>query len=204
MEERFHLRSLVCSYCCRYSVTAFFNFYGGKGAGKSSEGVVAPVGSSACHVLQGDSRAPSSMLQWPITADAEALAWNPFEPTQFLVSSEDGIVAAFDARAGAESKPMYRLSAHDKPTCSLSFSSAVRGLLATASTDKQASTSLTRSEPDRTFAASHPCDGAAFMRAIACLLTHDLRQGRTAIKEGEVLSIWLSTFTICSITHCRN
>jgi periodic tryptophan protein 1 len=34
------------------------------------------------------------------------------------------------------SAPLFRLSAHDKPTCSLSFCTAAPGLLATASTDK--------------------------------------------------------------------
>jgi len=32
---------------------------------------------------------------------------------------------------------LYRLSAHDRPACALTFCTAVPGLLATASTDKQ-------------------------------------------------------------------
>ena len=87
--------------------------------------------------MQGDSRQPSNHLTWDVSADVEALAWDPFNPTHFLVSSEDGIVAAFDARSGGGSSPLYRLSAHDKPACCLSFNPAARGLLATASTDKQ-------------------------------------------------------------------
>ena len=51
------------------------------------------------------------------------------------MSSEDGLVAAFDARAGAA--PLFRLSAHDKPTCAMSFCAAAPGLLATGSTDKK-------------------------------------------------------------------
>jgi hypothetical protein len=39
---------------------------------------------------------------------------------------------------GSGSEPLFRLSAHDKPTCALSFSAAAPGLLATASTDKKA------------------------------------------------------------------
>ena len=35
------------------------------------------------------------------------------------------------------SAALFRLSAHDKPTCTLSFCPAVRGLLATGSTDKK-------------------------------------------------------------------
>ena len=76
-------------------------------------------------------------LRWEVSADIEALTWDPHNPTCFLASSEDGIVAAFDARAGAGGAPLYRLSAHDKPTCCLSFCPAARGLLATGSTDSQ-------------------------------------------------------------------
>ncbi|WIA09103.1 hypothetical protein OEZ85_008515 [Tetradesmus obliquus] len=84
-----------------------------------------------------DVRSPgAAALVWGVSADVEALAWNPGSPTCFLVSSEDGIVAAFDARGGAGSSPLFRLAAHDKPTCALSFCPAAPGLLATASTDK--------------------------------------------------------------------
>ena len=88
-------------------------------------------------IMQGDSRAPASHLAWEVSADVEDLAWDPSNPTRFLVSSEDGIVAAFDARSGGGASPLYRLSAHDKPACCLSFNPAAKGLLATASTDKQ-------------------------------------------------------------------
>ncbi|EFN57876.1 hypothetical protein CHLNCDRAFT_141885 [Chlorella variabilis] len=74
---------------------------------------------------------------WQVSADVEALAWDPHHPTQFVVSGEDGVVAMYDTRQGAASAPLYRLSAHDKPTCALSFCPAVPGLLATSSTDKK-------------------------------------------------------------------
>jgi hypothetical protein len=52
--------------------------------------------------LQVDVRSPTAAaLVWGVSADVEALSWNPGSPTCFLVSSEDGIVAAFDARGGA-------------------------------------------------------------------------------------------------------
>lgn len=38
------------------------------------------------------------MPTWQLSADVEALAWDPHHPTQFVVSSEDGVVAAYDAR----------------------------------------------------------------------------------------------------------
>ena len=92
--------------------------------------------------MQGDARAPSGNLGWDVSADIEALSWDPFNPTRFLASSEDGIVAAFDARSGGGAAPLFRLSAHDKPACCLSFNPAARSLLATASTDKQVASSL--------------------------------------------------------------
>jgi len=73
-----------------------------------------------------------------LSADCEALAWAPHAPAQFLVASEDGLVAGYDARAGAGAPPLFRLAAHDKPACALAFCAAAPGLLATASTDKKA------------------------------------------------------------------
>lgn len=40
----------------------------------------------------------ASVPTWQVSADVEALAWDPHHPTQFVVSSEDGVVAAYDAR----------------------------------------------------------------------------------------------------------
>lgn len=49
---------------------------------------------------QMDMRQPdaASVPSWPISADVEALAWDPHTPTQFVVASEDGAVASYDAR----------------------------------------------------------------------------------------------------------
>lgn len=50
--------------------------------------------------MQLDVRQPdaASVPTWQLSADVEALAWDPHHPTQFMVSSEDGVVAAYDAR----------------------------------------------------------------------------------------------------------
>ena len=51
---------------------------------------------------QGDMRVPQGeCLRWGLSADAEALAWLPALDTGFVVSTEDGTVAAFDARRGS-------------------------------------------------------------------------------------------------------
>lgn len=52
--------------------------------------------------LQGDMRvAKGECLRWSLSADTEALAWQPAQDTAFVVSTEDGTVAAFDARGGS-------------------------------------------------------------------------------------------------------
>lgn len=51
---------------------------------------------------QGDMRVPKGeCLRWSLSADTEALAWQPAQDTAFVVSTEDGTVAAFDARGGS-------------------------------------------------------------------------------------------------------
>ena len=74
-------------------------------------------------------------LRWDVSADVEALTWAPHAPTTFLASTEDGLVCAYDARSGAGSAPLFRLSAHDAATCAMSFNPALPNLMATASTD---------------------------------------------------------------------
>ena len=81
-------------------------------------------------------RAPDGEpLRWKVDADVEALAWAPHAPTTFLVSTEDGLVCAYDARSGPGSAPLFRLSAHDAATSAMSFNPALPNLMATASTD---------------------------------------------------------------------
>jgi periodic tryptophan protein 1 len=88
---------------------------------------------------QADVRAVEGQpMSWSVSSDVEALAWDMHSPTVFLVSCEDGLVCAHDARAGAGSEPLFRLSAHDASTCALSFNPAAPNLVATASTDKKA------------------------------------------------------------------
>jgi hypothetical protein len=92
---------------------------------------------------QADLRAPDGDAPaWRLSADCEALAWAPHAPAQFLAACEDGLVAGYDARAGGDAPPLFRLAAHDKPACALAFCAAAPGLLATASTDKKARRAL--------------------------------------------------------------
>ncbi len=74
--------------------------------------------------LQVDVRSPGGEpLRWMVSADVEALTWHPHQPTCFLVSSEDGIVACYDARKGAGAlapREVYKIpSLLSLPTCLL-------------------------------------------------------------------------------------
>ena len=95
------------------------------------------------------------------------------------VSSEDGIVACFDARKGANSDALYRLSAHDHATCALSFSSAAPGLLATCSTDKQVRS------------AAIACMNSGCARPLACCCWHTLSSMDTAWRPFPVVQVKL-------------
>jgi hypothetical protein len=51
---------------------------------------------------QVDVRSPDTQpAKWQLSADVESVLWSPHDPTHFLVSCEDGLVAVFDARKGA-------------------------------------------------------------------------------------------------------
>lgn len=61
-----------------------------------------PLRTCRVMLIQVDVRTPGNDVpRWKLSADVEALTWHPHQPTCFLVSSEDGIVACFDARKGA-------------------------------------------------------------------------------------------------------
>lgn len=76
-------------------------------------------------------------MAWALRADVEALAWDPFSPTQFVVSLENGEVVSFDARLGAGSAPTMQMAAHEKAVTTISFCPDIKGLMLTASTDKK-------------------------------------------------------------------
>jgi periodic tryptophan protein 1 len=82
------------------------------------------------------STARGDRLTWQLGSDCECVAWHPSSP-QVLVSTEDGLVRCWDARAGGGAPPLFTLAAHRKATCTLALSAHAPGLLATGSTDKK-------------------------------------------------------------------
>eukprot|EP01112_Ceratiomyxa_fruticulosa_P007481 TRINITY_DN1947_c0_g1_i1.p1 TRINITY_DN1947_c0_g1~~TRINITY_DN1947_c0_g1_i1.p1 ORF type:complete len:567 (-),score=161.96 TRINITY_DN1947_c0_g1_i1:53-1753(-) len=88
-------------------------------------------------VLLNDIRVNPSvpLSKWSITADCESIQWDPRNPTNFVVGTEDGNVKYFDGKAGGK-KSLWTLGAHSNAVSSLAINPSVPGLLVTGSADK--------------------------------------------------------------------
>ena len=87
-----------------------------------------------------DSRMPEQARVAAIPADVEAVRWNGWRESSFLVALENGIVQGFDARMlGAEASPgaLFTLAAHEGACTALDVSPHIPGCLLTAGTDRQ-------------------------------------------------------------------
>ncbi|KZT19043.1 transducin family protein/WD-40 repeat family protein [Neolentinus lepideus HHB14362 ss-1] len=87
-----------------------------------------------------DSRAPDTCLGTSVSADVEALRWDPWNSHFFYVSLEDGTVLNFDARSLAKSSTpapaRFTLAAHDGAVSALDVNPHIRGCIVTGGTDK--------------------------------------------------------------------
>jgi periodic tryptophan protein 1 len=97
-----------------------------------------------------DSRAVNEGIGIKVGSDVECVRWDPWEPTSFFVSLENGLVLAYDSRTlptNAEplknglgslstAQPKYTLSAHDGPASALDINPHIRGCIATGGMDK--------------------------------------------------------------------
>ncbi|KAG8714583.1 hypothetical protein FRC11_007909 [Ceratobasidium sp. 423] len=94
-----------------------------------------------------DSRDPGKAVGAVISADVEALRWDPWEAMSFYVSLEDGNVHYFDARTlstlptlaaslPAPTKSRFTLSAHTGAASALDINPHVKGCIATGGADK--------------------------------------------------------------------
>ncbi|ORY42359.1 WD40 repeat-like protein [Rhizoclosmatium globosum] len=106
-----------------------------------------------------DTRTPTSVLSFKLTADVECLKWDPLHPERFVVSTEDGVVKCFDGRQ--PTSPIFTIHAHDGAVSGLDISSLVDGLIVTGSSDKATKIWNTK---DTT--------------AIKCLASKDLQVGK--------------------------
>jgi len=71
---------------------------------------------------------------YDIGQEVEIVAWNHFQPYNFLVGTETGDVICHDARS---TEPVWKISAHDSAVSGLSLSSQCPGCLITVSEDKK-------------------------------------------------------------------
>lgn len=123
--------------------------------------------------------------RWGVDTDVEQVRWDPHNEYVFYVSTESGILYAFDAR-NAPSTPektqaMWRLQAHESALSSFAINPTVPGFLATASTDRSVklwNVDQTSGQPSmvvsrdlgvgRVFSANFaPDDAVAFRLAVA-------------------------------------
>lgn len=84
-----------------------------------------------------DTRAPTDVAAFKLSADVEAIKWDPFRPERLLVSTEDGLVRSYDARNPKVTHPIFTLHAHDSAVSALDVSTLARDLVVTGSTDKK-------------------------------------------------------------------
>jgi periodic tryptophan protein 1 len=92
-------------------------------------------------VVAADMRAPDAKVpRWGVESDVEQVKWDPSNEHIFYVSTENGILHCFDTRqlpaTPEESKPSWRLQAHEKALSSFSINPVVPGMIATGSTDR--------------------------------------------------------------------
>lgn len=92
-----------------------------------------------------DCRSAATTCACTLTSDIEQLVWDPFHNYCLYGALEDGQVLCIDVRkcssnssnnASNNNAVLFSFQAHNKTTSSLSFSSSVPGMLATASLDK--------------------------------------------------------------------
>ncbi|CAG9315797.1 unnamed protein product [Blepharisma stoltei] len=76
---------------------------------------------------------PDSSKQIRVPSEIEAVTWNPFNPLEFSLSTEDGFLYTYDARNLG--KPLYEVKAHNSQ-CTIAYSPGVPNLIGTASVDK--------------------------------------------------------------------
>ena len=93
-------------------------------------------------IVAADMRAPEAKQpRWGVESDVETVMWDPHDSNFFYVTTENGLIHFHDFRSmpafPADSKPIWKLQAHDQSVSSFDVNSIVPGFLATGSTDKE-------------------------------------------------------------------
>ena len=82
------------------------------------------------HVVSADTSTAGISVSVP--SEIESLAWNPFQPNEVSITTEDGYLNTYDVRNFTQ--PLASLQAHSK-ACRVDYSPGVSHLMATASAD---------------------------------------------------------------------
>ncbi|GAB5589852.1 rRNA-processing protein [Umbelopsis nana] len=104
------------------------------------ESTVLLTGSYDKTVTVFDSRSPDNVTSWNVGADVETLRWDPHNPTNYYVATEDGLIRYYDVRStqgqGVGGAALFTLHAHDDAVSSFDVNPLVPGCIVTGSTDK--------------------------------------------------------------------
>ncbi|CAI5987764.1 unnamed protein product [Closterium sp. NIES-64] len=161
-------------------------------------------------VGQTDVRSPdATVLRWGVSADVEALAWDPHDSTRFVVSSEDGLICCHDTRAGSSNataapiassalalssfpNALFTIHAHTKAACTVSWNPRIPNLLASGSTDKTVKLWDLSGNQARCLESSNPKLGAVFSVAFCADAPGFLAMGgsKGKLKDAKAVSAW--------------
>ncbi|KAN0044562.1 hypothetical protein ACTA71_006080 [Dictyostelium dimigraforme] len=102
----------------------------------SQEKTALLIGSHDKHVSILDVRAPDSAYKWSVKGEVESLSWNPHNPREFIVGTDDGRLLCYDATLGTTAAPVWSVQAHEKGGVScFSYCPGQVGFFATGSSD---------------------------------------------------------------------
>jgi len=92
-------------------------------------------------VVAADMRAPDATApRWGVESDVETVKWDPHNPNNFYVSTENGILHHHDIRNAptdpSSTKPIWTLQAHDESISSFDINPIIPGFIATGSADR--------------------------------------------------------------------
>ena len=92
-------------------------------------------------IVAADMRAPNATVpRWGVESDVETVTWDHHNSNNFYVTTENGIIHAYDIRDAPASpdlsKAIWILQAHDESVSAFDVNPIIPGFLVTGSTDK--------------------------------------------------------------------
>ena len=93
-------------------------------------------------VVASDMRAPGAKAPaWGVESDVETVLWDPHDPNNFFVTTENGMLHMNDIRNVPhkleDTKSVWTLQAHDESISSIDVNPVIPGFLATGSSDTE-------------------------------------------------------------------